>query len=547
MRPLQKWCLLAIGIAYCAPIVTMMWWAAGSQRLRGVLSIALVAILLAFVVAAATRTWRRFFLAQLPLSLLAVGFVCYTLAYHMPPGRTLALLVLMTSREEVRGFLLLPQGALLVALLSAWCIGYWFLAAPLRDVRIFVGPVLRWSRAILVLLLPLTAYAALDPAQLVDGIALNPMAGSLIFIGGRLAQESRELNGSLVSKTPYGAHRDGPEEVHIFVLGESARRDSWSAFGYRRPTTPFVDTLKGEAIFLQHARTDANLTELAVPILLTGLRPDQYALEKIHGNFFDLAHEAGYSTTWLVNNSPEISDMIGIHADRRALPPDLNGNINGRHTLDEALLGAYRSELARGGKARFIGLHIMGSHWEYYARYPKAFQKFGEQSQLDQVSMVSVLMNDPKVESELVDEYDNSLLYTDWILQQIIEQARTLKVPATVTFLSDHGESLQLLDGTAGHGAPVYSPHEFEIPAFVWVNDAYRSMHPEIMRDLQANAHKLIRSHNLFDSLAQLMGIRWPGADPHQSFVSSQFVPDTHMPYLAGGVQVAGDDNVATR
>src|SRR5580693_9437062 len=182
MRPVQKGCLLAIGAVYCAPIVTMMWWAAGSQRARGILSIALVAVLLAFVIAVATRTWRRFFLAQLPLSLLAVAFVCYTLAFHMPPGRTLALLVLLTSWEEVRGFLLLPQGALLLALLSGWCVGYWFLAAPLRDVRIFATPVLQWSRAILALLLPMTAYAALDPAQLLDGIALNPMAGSLIFI-----------------------------------------------------------------------------------------------------------------------------------------------------------------------------------------------------------------------------------------------------------------------------------------------------------------------------------------------------------------------------
>ena len=547
MRPVEKWCLLAIGFVYCAPIVTMMWWAAGSQRARGIMSIALVAVLLAFVIAVATRTWRRFFLAQLPLVLLAVAFACYTLAFHMPPGRTLALLVLLTSWEEVRGFLLLPQGTFLLALLSMWCVAYFVLAAALGDVRIFVRPVNQISRAILVLMLPLTAYAALDPAQLIDGIALNPMAGSLMFIGGRLVQESHELNGSLVSKKAYGAHRDGAEEVHIFVLGESARRDSWSAYGYRRPTTPYMDTLKGEAIFLQHAKTDANLTEIAVPILLTGLKPAQYSLDKIHGNFFDLAHEAGYSTAWLVNNSPEISDMIGIHPDRRELPPDLNGNINGRHTLDEALLDAYRSEISRGGSARFIGLHIMGSHWEYYARYPKAFQKFGAKPGQDKVSMVSVLMNDPKVEAALVDEYDNSLLYTDWILQQIIEAARTLKVPASVTFISDHGESLQMLDGTAGHGAPVYSQHEFEIPAFVWINDAYRSVHPDVVRDLKSNANKVIRSHNLFGTLAQLMGIHWPGADAHQSFASSQFVPDTDMPFIAGGVQVADNGSAATR
>ena len=444
MRPLQKWCLLAIGVLNGAPILAMMVWSRDSQHARGIMAIVLVAILIAFIVAAMTRTWKRFFLAQFPLSLLAVGFVCYTVTYHMPPGRTLALLVLLTSPEEIRGFLMLPQGTLLLALLSAWSIAYLFLAIQVGNAPIFIRPVILVSRAILLLMLPVTAYAALDSAQLMDGIALNPMAGGLIFVGGKLVQVDHELHGSLVSKTPYGAKRDGSEEVHIFVLGESARRNSWSAYGYHRPTTPFMDTLKNEAIFLQHARADANLTEWAVPILLTGLGPDQYSLDRIRGNFLDLAHEAGYATAWLINNSPEISSMIGIDPDRLILPPDLKGNINGRHTLDEELLGAYRSEIGHAGSSRFIGLHIMGSHWEYYARYPKTFRKFGNTSELAQVSMGSVLMDDPKVEAVLVDDYDNSLLYTDWILQQIIDAARTLTVPASVTFVSDHGENLQL-------------------------------------------------------------------------------------------------------
>jgi glucan phosphoethanolaminetransferase (alkaline phosphatase superfamily) len=546
MRPLQKWCLLAIGIIYCAPILTMMVWATGSQHARGIMTIALVAILVAFVVAAMARRWRRFFLAQFPLSLLAVGFVCYTVTYHMPPGRTLALLVLLTSREEVSGFLMLPQGTLLLALLVGWGVAYIFLAILIGDAPIFTRPVTQVSRAILLLMLPVTAYAALDPAQLIDSIALNPMAGSLIFVGGRLVQVNHELHGSLVSKTPYGAHRDGPEEVHIFVLGESARRNSWSAYGYHRPTTPFMDTLKNEAIFLQHARADANLTEWAVPILLTGLGPDQYSLGRIRGNFLDLAHEAGYSTAWLVNNSPEISSMIGIDPDRLILPPDLKGNINGRHTLDEDLLGAYRAEMERGGSSRFIGLHIMGSHWEYYARYPKTFRKFGNTAELAQVSIGSVLMDDPRVEAVLVDDYDNSLLYTDWFLQQVIEKARTLTVPATVTFISDHGENLQLLDGAAGHGGPAYSPREFEVPAFVWINGAYRSEHPQIVSAMQDNASKDIRSHNFFYTLAQIMGIRWPGADTHRSFASGEFVPDAHAPFVAGGVLVS-DLNLPVR
>ena len=539
--------MLAIWLVYSAPVATMMYWASGSQKARGIMAIALVAVLLAFLVAITTLTWRRFFLVQLPISLLAVGFVCYTLMFNMPPGRTLALIVLLASWEQVLGFFALPQGALLAALLVGWGVGYYFLATKFGDESIFVGPVVKLSRLVLALMLPVTAYAAMDSAQLIDGIALNPMAGSLMFIGGKLFQEDHELHGSRVKKIPYGAHRTGSEEVHVFVLGESARRDSWSAYGYRRPTTPYIDLLKGEVILLRDAKADANLTEWVVPILLTGMKPDRYSLGTVHGNFLDLAHEAGYSTAWLVNNNLAISNMIGVYPDRLVYPPDTRGNINGRHSLDETLLDGYKREMERSGSSRFVGLHIMGSHWEYFARYPKNFQKFADQNALNKVTIASVLVDDPKVESVLVDDYDNSLLYTDWFLQQIIEQARALKVPATVTYFSDHGESLQGLDGAAGHGGPGYSPREFEIPAFVWVNDAYRRVHPDVVRALQGNADKEVRSHNVFATLAQIMGIRWPGADAKASFASSEFVPDPGMQFIAGGVLTTGHDTLVAQ
>jgi glucan phosphoethanolaminetransferase (alkaline phosphatase superfamily) len=380
---------------------------------------------------------------------------------------------------------------------------------------------------------------------MIDGIALNPMAGSMMFIGGKLIQESHELHGSLVDKTPYGAHRERSEEVHIFVLGESARRDSWSAYGYHRPTTPYMDALKNEAIFLQHAKADANLTEYVVPILLTGRTPQTVKISSVHGYYFDLAHEAGYSTAWLVNNNLAISNSIGVYPDTLVFPPDMQGNINGRHTLDETLLNGFQREIDRRGSSRFIGLHLMGSHWEYSTRYPKSFRKFGDPVQLDRLTMASILVEDPEVLATLVDDYDNSILYTDWILHLIIEKARALNVPATVTYISDHGENLEALDGTAGHGGPVYTQHAFEVPAFVWVNDAYRRTHPALVRALRSNAGKEIRSHNVFFALAQIMGIRWPDADAHKSFASSQFTPDVDMPFIAGGMLVS-DNNAGT-
>jgi glucan phosphoethanolaminetransferase (alkaline phosphatase superfamily) len=144
-----------------------------------------------------------------------------------------------------------------------------------------------------------------------------------------------------------------------------------------------------------------------------------------------------------------------------------------------------------------------------------------------------------KADQRVVDAYDNSVAYTDWFLSQVIEQVRKLSVPATVTYFSDHGEDLFSLDGNAGHGTSTYTRHQFDVPAFVWVNSAYRAAHPDKVQAVTENAGKEIRSHNVFYSVADLMGIQWSGASPSESFASSGFVPDSQTPHLAGDALVS--------
>jgi len=133
------------------------------------------------------------------------------------------------------------------------------------------------------------------------------------------------------------------------------------------------------------------------------------------------------------------------------------------------------------------------------------------------------------------------VLYTDWFLQQVIERARLLKVPATVTFMPDHGEASPFLDdGAVGHAGVKYAAPEFKVPAFVWMNTAYRKAHPEKAAAIESNASKEIRTHDVFYAVADLMGITWPGAEPAKSFASERFVPDATDEYLARGVLVKG-------
>jgi glucan phosphoethanolaminetransferase (alkaline phosphatase superfamily) len=530
--------LYVLGALRIAPTLVLACWAARDQAVRSVVTILLAGFLEIYLIATVTRTWRLFFIVSFPVVLLGVLYATYTVFYGTPPGRSLAFIVLTTSPEEIVGFLSLPQNRIPVlvfaALTALYLVLTWRLPGAARINS--SGFDKRARRTTFALLLPITAYAGWNADQLIDGAAYDPVVGSVLFFAGTVPRADAALHGSQVKKVPYHAHRDGGEEVHIFVLGESARRDSWSVYGYSRPTTPYLSTLKQEAIFLQDATADANLTTWAVPILLTGMRPEAMATGSIRGNILDLAKEAGYSTAWLLNQDITISAGIGIAADRTIYPPDFKANILDRHTLDETLLPGYRRELGRTGHARFIGIHMMGSHWEYYRRYPPAFGKFGSG---DGLSTISIFVSGKTVESRVVDAYDNTVLYTDWFLQQIIEPVRKLKVPATVTFFPDHGENLQLLDGLSGHGAPQYTPHAFAIPAFVWVNDAYRIAHPDKVAALQANAAQQIRSHDVFATLADLMGISWPEQHEARSFASRQFVPDQQAKFIAGGVVVS--------
>jgi glucan phosphoethanolaminetransferase (alkaline phosphatase superfamily) len=530
----------ALGALYAAPFVAMLLWSLNTQPPRSILTLVASTIFVTILLALCARTWRRFFLAIFPLWIVAAFYATYAILFGKVPGHAMALLLSGASWEEISGLFWMWQQKWLALPIAGVLALYLVLAVRLPLWPIFSRTVSATVQVLLVLTVPMAVYAAQNSAELSTGIGLNPLVGSLMFFTRQLPYAHQELQGKFVVKIPFHATRTGTdEEVHILIVGESARRASWSVYGYARDTTPYLDQLKRdkEAIFLQDAMSDANLTILAVPMMLTGMTAqDEARARRPAGNLLDLAKEAGYSTTWLVNQDVAVSTSIGIAADHLEYPPDLHESTFSRSDLDGVLLPGYLREVGRSGQPRLIGMHVMGSHWEYYRRYPKAFQQFGSAAR---ISTLSSATTSRSMVPDLADAYDNSVLYTDWFLKQIIEPARRLAVPVTVTFVPDHGEASPLLDGGAvGHGSARYIAPEFEIPAFVWTNAAYRKAHPDKIAALEANASKEIRTHNVFYTMADLMGITWPGADPANSFASERFVPDATKQHLARGLIV---------
>jgi glucan phosphoethanolaminetransferase (alkaline phosphatase superfamily) len=505
---------VTLGLLCAAPYLAMLLSSLKTQTLRDRVIFAVTTVLVTMLFAASAATWRRFFLLMFPFWIIASAYATYAVLVGHVPGIAVALLLSGASWEEISGLFGLWQQKWLMLPIAGLLALYLILALWLPVRPIFSRAILLRVRVLLLLVVPVAAYAAQRSADLLASAGLNPMIGSVAFFSVEVPRAHAALHGALVVKTPYHAQRAGTaEEVHILIIGESARRASWSAYGYSRATTPYLERLEksGQAIFLRDAMSDANLTILAVPIILTGLTPRQMASDpQIHGSLLDLAKEGGYTTSWLVNQDVGVSTLLGIAADHLDYPPDLQEGLFGRHALDEALLPAFRREIARSGHARFIGMHVMGSHWEYYLRYPKSFQRFGSPQRL---AMLSSANTDRSMSADLADAYDNTVLYTDY------------------------GEASPYLDGGAvGHGAAHYVAAEFEIPAFIWVNAAYRAAHPDKVAALQANAAKEIRSHDVFYTVADLMEITWPGTAPQKSFASERFVPDSTREHLMRGI-----------
>ena len=188
--------------------------------------------------------------------------------------------------------------------------------------------------------------------------------------------------------------------------------------------------------------------------------------------------------------------------------------------FDSELVGELGEEMARipeGGKA-VIFLHMEGSHFGYVARYPASFDHFrdgqGAPRQL------------PERQSRLVDEYDNTVYFTDHNVRAVIDKLAQCHCRSGLVFFSDHGERLfdnGLTDNDFGHGFPTISRQEIEIPFFVWMSSAYQEANPGRIEQLRANAGSVAQLHNLFETLVDLAGVDYHDRASSLSLFSDKF------------------------
>lgn len=289
-------------------------------------------------------------------------------------------------------------------------------------------------------------------------------------------------------------------ETHIVVIGESTSRLHFGLYGYDRQTTPRLQEIADELFVFDNVVSGETYTVGSLVKALMIEDKNTYV-----GNVLQLFNQAGYQTFWLSNQPP-----IGIYetlVTKIALSANYSQFMstespNKRMNYDEVLLEKLDAVLKKPAPKKIIFLHLMGTHANYKYRYPKSFDVFST--------------DDASQKQLTIDQYDNAVLYNDYIVREIIEKARITDIPSSVIYFSDHGEEVYDSIEFAGHSANGYFTYNLiEIPFLYW-----NSMNIEISKQFLQRPFIL---NDLSHTLANLYRIDTKQIDSTKSIFSKAF------------------------
>jgi glucan phosphoethanolaminetransferase (alkaline phosphatase superfamily) len=317
-------------------------------------------------------------------------------------------------------------------------------------------------------------------------------------------------------------------QIYVMVIGESSRRDHWQLFGYDRPTNPELTQVQN-LVRIPDMLSSWPQSITAIPALLTRKPVTASGFGWKEASILRAMQEAGYETWWISNQLPigRYDSPVSVYALEAKHQLFLNhADWAAGNNFDEDLLQPLKDVIANNPtKSKiFIVLHMMGSHAPYDKRYPSTFRRF------------SPTMSDAGDKTQQLageqNSYDNTILYTDHVLAQVIHILRQSDAVSALWFESDHGESLPTATCSLNdHGNG--TRYEFTIPGLFWYSDAYKSLFPQRVSQLQVNAEKPALSASTFESLIDMTGVDFPGHDPSWSLFSSQW---TYHPRIVHGL-----------
>ena len=274
----------------------------------------------------------------------------------------------------------------------------------------------------------------------------------------------------------------------VLVIGESARASNFNLNGYNRDTTPKLRRRKN-LVSYKNALSCGTSTAFSVPCLLSRKgRAEGFKLPLTEPSITYTFKKLGFNTyfyaTQHIKQNKAIYDSC-LEADVCEI---------GIKGYDEILVDKLKNIVVNNDKPNFIVLHTNGSHFLYHKQYPKEFEKFKP--------ICKKRAYDCSVD-DAINAYDNSIVYTDFVLDKIISVLQNTKT--VMLYTSDHGESIGE-NNRYGHASfyKIAPKEQINVPFIIWMSDQFPNKNTKLY-NAKKHCYKNIRHAHVFHSLLGLI------------------------------------------
>lgn len=486
--------------AYCAMLLIPSIYISGDGFAKALYPLIFFAVMI--------YHYRYFYFISLPFYCLCPFILYYEYIYSTPTDISVWLTILGSSSSEAYAYLEHVNWPILITLILIYLV---LLPVFFKNISNKPFNMPFWLRilAFCLILSPTLRFAKANDSEqgYLDVYRHYKQSYPLnLILGFQAAQLEVEHVRSMVAsqnKIHCSSSSNAPQTI-VMVIGESARRDRLGLFGYtENPTTPYLEKRKNNLWLFDNMVSGSFMTSRSVPSILTGSLNTQAELKP---SFINAFNASGYKTYWYSSQSKfgEFDSLVSAYASAAQ-----EKNFSTQHSYSASLATHYDEELLASldhaladqkNQQKLIVLHLYGSHAEFSKRYPASFAKFEN-------------------------DYDNTILYTDYILDQVIQKLEKSKYPASMLYTSDHG--LNLGECPENPSAHLDIKSNYDVPMIMWASEAWKIKHPEYAQYLSKNLHQPLSSANILPTLLDMAGNSCPDIQPKQSMFSAHFKPET--------------------
>ncbi|MEY4588795.1 MAG: hypothetical protein RL497_871 [Pseudomonadota bacterium] len=519
---------------YCAAFITLLAnWMTWQKifQLVSPLSLSTLPFLLSAAVlifAIAHSICHIFSIGRLQKFWLIVVILCsaaasyYQVHYHVLYDKTMIQNILATDYREAYGLFNIPMlfWIVILGVLPASLIAFW----PIKSTSL-KKQTLHYALGYIVSIALLAAVALIfykDYASLFRNnreLKHLIIPSSFVYSLYGFALDKTKSTGQPVqvvgADAQRGNHWPGTKPVvFIMVVGETARKANFSLAGYPKNTNPTL--AQEDILFFDSVTSCGTATAVSVPCMFARETRKKFDLSRAEykENLLDVVQHAGIEVFWIDNNSG--CKGVCARVNYKEIPTHKNNEwCRDGECFDMALLEHLPEHFTGNTAGKLIVLHQKGSHGpSYFERSPTEFKHFLPECRSNQLQRCS--------SEEINNSYDNSIVYTDYLLSQLITQLKNnSEFDTALLYVSDHGESLGE-NGFYLHGFPyaIAPKEQIEIPMIFWASEGFKT-HFELDWTCMKNKINQPLSHdNLFSSVLSLLNIKTSAIDATLDFTA---------------------------